>query len=165
MNQIVSQLPSRPLLNGAAFPTVRFSMLSDTSRTRMKRIEQIVKIAGRSSPRAIADKTGLAPREVTRFLRQLCRDGVLHLVAKASDVHGARRDALYAHGPEPLDEDGDAGMGFTQLVVSDWQSGTHTRDPMVAAMFGPPRGVPRCVGCNQPQGEPHARGFQFNGLA
>jgi ribosomal protein S25 len=171
MNQIISHHESRPTMRGmlphgrkqaaAPAPRARFSMHSDAAREQLHRIATIVKIADRISPRAIADKTGLGQAEISRYLKRLCLDGIVHLVAKPSDVLGARRDAIYAAGPEPVDEEGDAGMHFTHIVTSDWQSGAHARDVLHVALFG----APQCVACKQVQGEEHAAECRFRRIS
>ena len=74
---------------------------------------------------------------MSRYLRHMCGIGQIHLAQRHCTEPGRQRPALYAPGEQDEDADGWAELPPQVRRTASWPRGSVSRDPLVAALFGP----------------------------
>lgn len=103
----------------------------------------------------IAQEIGASEGATRHRLYELQEMGIVRCLPKR---HGQRQHR-WELGAEASIEHADA---MKPTIVVAKQIGIVNTDPLIVALFG--RGALRCVGCQQPQGAPHADDCKFTGL-
>ena len=113
---------------------------SRKSQLHIARIAQYIREQGQASAAQLSALLGLDAGTMSRYLRHMCGMGQIHLAQRHCTEPGRQRPALYALG-EPDDEvDGWAELPPQGRRTANWARGAASRDPLVAALFGPAQG-------------------------
>jgi len=124
-------------------------------------IEGLLNERGAANTREIAAALGLTMAATQKRLRDLRDMGDIR--------HGPMRSGSNIHTWVLVtDQDAAETDRIQPLLTKAVQIGIFNRDPLMHALYGIPRGLlaaeARCVGCQQPQGEPHDSGCIFASL-
>ena len=114
----------------------------------------------------LCDILGQRADIIDNDLRKLARAKAIHWVTERRvDAKGLLVGVrVFKLGPKPDGESEYDHMPTYRPITHSWKP-NNRRDPLVAALFGAPSNAPRCGCCRQLQGEPHAAGCKFIGLA
>ena len=110
---------------------------SRKSQLHIARIAQYIGEHGQASAAQLSALLGLDAGTMSRYLRHMCGIGQIHLAQRHCTEPGRQRPALYAPGEQDEDADGWAELPPQVRRTASWARGTASRDPLVAALFGP----------------------------
>jgi len=112
---------------------------SKKSQLHIAHIAQHIAVHGQASAAQLSALLGLDAGTMSRYLRHMCGAGLIHLAQRHCTEPGRQRPALYA--PGEADDEGDAWAELPPQVrrMASWPGGAASRDPLVAALFGPAR--------------------------
>ena len=112
---------------------------SKKSQLHIADIAQHIAAHGQASAAQLSALLGLDAGTMSRYLRHMCGAGLIHLAQRHCTEPGRQRPALYA--PGEADDEGEAWAELPPQVrrMVSWPCGTASRDPLVAALFGPAR--------------------------
>ena len=110
---------------------------SKKSQLHIAHIAQHIAAHGQASAAQLSALLGLDAGTMSRYLRHMCGAGLIHLAQRHCTEPGRQRPALYA--PGEADDEGEAWAELPPQVrrMASWPCGTASRDPLVAALFGP----------------------------
>ena len=112
---------------------------SKKSQLHIARIAQHIGEQGQASAAQLSVLLGLDAGTMSRYLRHMCGIGVIHLAQRHCTEPGRQRPALYAAGEQDEEVDSWAALPPQVRHTASWPRGTVSRDPLVAALFGPAR--------------------------
>ncbi|MGK5014726.1 winged helix-turn-helix domain-containing protein [Janthinobacterium sp. HLS12-2] len=110
---------------------------SKKSQLHIARIVQYIQEQGQASAAQLSALLGLDAGTMSRYLRYMCGMGQIHLARRHCTEPGRQRPALYALGEQDEDVDGWAELPPQVRRTACWPGGAASRDPLVAALFGP----------------------------
>lgn len=112
---------------------------SKKSQLHIAHIAQHIAEHGQASAAQLSARLGLDAGTMSRYLRHMCGAGLIHLAQRHCTEPGRQRPALYA--PGEADDEGEAWAELPPQVrrMASWPRGNASRDPLVAALFGPAR--------------------------
>lgn len=111
--------------------------ISKISQVRIARITEYINEKGTASAGELSAVLNLDAGTMSRYLRHMCDAGLVHLVQRRSYNPANPRPALYGLGDLEEEVDGWAEMPPVVRTLASWPGGTASRDPLVAALFGP----------------------------
>lgn len=111
--------------------------ISKISQIRIARITEHINEKGTASAGELSASLSLDAGTMSRYLRHMCDAGLAHLVQRHSNNPANPRPALYGLGELEEEVDGWAEMPPIVRKLTSWPGGTASRDPLVAALFGP----------------------------
>ena len=112
---------------------------SRKSQLHIARIAQYIAEQGQASAAQLSALLGLDAGTMSRYLRHMCGSGAIHLAQRHCTEPGRQRPALYASGEQDDEVDGWAELPPQVRSTASWPRGAASRDPLVAALFGPAR--------------------------
>lgn len=89
-----------------------------------------------ASPAQLRDELGLDAGSVSRYLRYMRDNGLVHLAQRHCTDRGAPSPSLYACGVADTDENFVEQAIPKVRLTSTWTKGVARRDPLVSALFG-----------------------------
>lgn len=110
---------------------------SRKSQLHIARIAHYIGEHGQASAAQLSALLGLDAGTMSRYLRHMCGIGQIHLAQRHCTEPGRQRPALYAPGEQDEDADGWAELPPQVRRTASWPRGAVSRDPLVAALFGP----------------------------
>jgi hypothetical protein len=110
---------------------------SKKSQLHIARIAQYIREQGQASAAQLSALLGLDAGTMSRYLRHMCGMGQIHLAQRHCTEPGRQQPALYALGEQDDEVDGWAELPPQVRRTASWARGTASRDPLVAALFGP----------------------------
>ena len=132
-------LNSSQVVTGRTAPRVA-RQLQGRSRKSQLHIARIMHYIGEQEQASAAQLSallGLDAGTMSRYLRHMCGLGVIHLAQRHCTEPGRQRPALYALGEQDEEVDGWAELPPQVRRSANWPRGAASRDPLVAALFGP----------------------------
>ena len=132
-------LNSSQVVRSAAPPQAGRRILgrSKKSQLHIARIAQHIAERGQASAAQLSALLGLDAGTMSRYLRHMCGAGLIHLAQRHCTEPGRQRPALYGPGEAGAEVDGWAELPPQVRQLANWPCGLASRDPLVAALFGP----------------------------
>lgn len=111
---------------------------SKVSRLHIERISKYIAENEKASAAELSTLLGLDAGTMSRYLRHMCAEGLIYLAQRHCTQPGRQRAALYGFGDPETGVDAWAELPPQIRRQVSWSFGSATRDPLVAALFGPP---------------------------